>query len=267
MKNDPVRMIFCFLVLIIAGCSAFSQINILTDADEVALGRRCAEQVEREIPMYADPMVEAYIDSLGRVLAGNSERPEIVYYFKVVDTDEINAFALPGGYLYINRGLIAAADSESELAGVIAHEIGHVVGRHGAKQMTRQIGLSALIQAALGEDPGLIQSIVANIATTGAMMKYSREAEKEADSYAIDELYRSGIDPNGFLTFFDKLKSAHGRNPSNLEKFFASHPPTDERIENTKAKIAALPRGGRMTSDSDRFHMIRNRVVIRTAGN
>ncbi|MBN1825018.1 MAG: M48 family metalloprotease [Candidatus Eisenbacteria bacterium] len=247
-------------LLLLLGCAAVSQINLIPTEDEVRMGAQFAQQIETELKILDDPVVTAYADSLGQLLAAHSARTEIAYRFRVVDSDEVNAFALPGGFVYINRGLIAAADDEAELAAVIAHEIGHVVAKHGAKQLTRQYGLAAIATAALGEDPGMIQSTAANILVTGALMKYSRDAENEADHLGVDELVRSGIEPDGMVRFFEKIREMQGREMSSVERFFSTHPPTEERIDYTRAYIASIPGRERLTRDSDRFRRIRERT-------
>ncbi|MBM3321400.1 MAG: M48 family metalloprotease [Candidatus Eisenbacteria bacterium] len=249
---------------LLAGCAAVSELNLVSTEQEVAMGAEFSAEVEREMKMLDDPVVEAYIDSLGQILARNSDRTDIAYRFRVVDTDEVNAFALPGGFLYVNRGLITTAENESELAGVIAHEVGHVVGRHSAKMLTRQYGIAMIAQIALGEDPGLVKSLVANIAATGALMKYSRDAEREADRFGVDEAHRSGIDPNGMATFFEKLQTMHERKPSSIEKFFSTHPPTAERISDTRSYIASLPALASPTRDSERFRRVQERIRARS---
>lgn len=248
------------LLFLLAGCAAVSEVNLVSTPQEVEMGARFAAETEQQLPMLGDPVIESYIDSLGQVIAAHSDRTDIAYHFKVVDTDDVNAFALPGGFLYVNRGLIQAAENESELAGVIAHEVGHVVGRHGAKQLTRQYGIAILAQIALGEDPGLVKSLVANVAATGAMMKYSRDAEREADKFGIEETYRAGIDPNGMTTFFGKLQAMHEREPTAFEKFFSTHPPTQERIDSSRSLIAALGSQDGLEKDSSRFHRVKDRL-------
>ena len=158
-KNRRISQLTLFVTLFVisssglSGCAGkISDINIFTDAEEVQLGKQFSREIEKELKIYSDPVVTAYIDQLGQHLASYSQRRNITYHFKVVNTEAVNAFAVPGGYLYVNIGLIRAAENESELAGVIGHEIGHVVGKHGAKQMTRQLGLAAVAQLALGED-------------------------------------------------------------------------------------------------------------------
>lgn len=266
MQRIPVRRaVRLLLLLLLPGCAAVSQINLISTEQEVQMGAQFAAEIEREMAMLDDPAVNGYIDSLGQVIARHSDRTDIEYHFRVVDTDEVNAFAVPGGYLYVNRGLIETAENEAELAGVMAHEVGHIVGRHSAKQLTRQYGIAILAQLALGEDPGLIKTLVAQIAATGAIMHYSREAEREADRFGVDEAYRSGIDPNGISSFFGKLQAMHEREPTAFEKFFSTHPPTQERIDDTQAYIASLGPVAGHSKDSERFHRIRARVTARSA--
>lgn len=243
------------------GCAGrISDINIFTDTQEVQLGKQFSREIEKEIKIYTDPIVTAYINQLGQHLANHSQRRNITYHFKVVNTDVVNAFAIPGGYLYVNIGLIRAAENESELAGVIGHEIGHVVGKHGVKQMTRQLGLAAVAQLALGEDQSKLKQMVAGLAANGVLMKYSRDAEREADIYAVQEMYDAGIDPEGMATFFEKLLKLRKGRPSKLEQLFATHPPTTERITAVRLQIARLPRKSNLKKDSGRFHQIKRRL-------
>ncbi len=243
------------------GCAAkISDINIFSDAEEVQLGKQFSRQIEKEMKMYSDPVVTAYITQLGQHLANHSQRQNITYHFKVVHTEVINAFAIPGGYLYVNIGLIRAAENESELAGVIGHEIGHVVGKHSVKQMTRQLGLAAVAQLALGENQTKLEQMVAGLAANGVLMKYSRDAEREADIYAIQEMYDAGIDPEGMATFFQKLLKLQKGEPSRLEQMFSTHPPTVERIAAVRSQIAKLPRKPNLKKDSQRFHQIKKRL-------
>ena len=245
----------------VLGCAGtISDINIFSDAQEVQLGKQFSRQIEQDLKIYSDPTVTAYIDQLGQHLANHSQRQNITYHFKVVDTEVVNAFAIPGGYLYVNIGLIRAAENESELAGVIGHEIGHVVGKHGVKQMTRQLGLAAMAQLALGENQSKLKQMVAGLAANGVLMKYGRDAEREADIYTVQEMYDAGIDPEGMATFFEKLLKLQKGKPSKLEQIFSTHPPTAERIATVRARIAQLPRKPNLKKDSQRFHQIKKRL-------
>ena len=243
------------------GCAGkIGDINIFTDTQEIQLGKQFSREIEKELKIYSDPIVTAYIDQLGQHLAKYSQRRNIAYHFKVVDTDVVNAFAVPGGYLYVNIGLIRAAENESELAGVIGHEIGHVVGKHGVKQMTRQLGLAAVAQLALGEDESKLKQMVTGLAANGVLMKYSRDAEREADIYAVQEMYDAGINPEGMATFFEKLLKLQKGKPSRLQQIFSTHPPTTERIAAVRSQIAKLPRKSNLKKDSQRFHQIKKRL-------
>ena len=246
----------------LTGCATISHLNLISTEQELEMGRQFSEEVDREIDLIGDRTVVTYIDHLGQLLASHSRRADIPYTFKVVDTDQVNAFALPGGYLYINRGLITTAKNESELAGVVAHEIGHVVGRHGARQISKQVGLQVLLAAVAGEAPGLSRQVASEVAGLGAgltLLKYSREAENEADAYAVQETYDAGIDPEGAASFFEKLLALHEKEPEakGFARLFLTHPPTQERIENVRAAITVLPPQKGLSKDSRRFQRVR----------
>ena len=245
-----------------AGCATVSQINLISTPQEQEMGRQFSREVEKEVRLIRDPLVASYVDDLGQLLAKHSQRTDIPYYIQVVDTDEVNAFALPGGYLYVNRGLIQTAENESELAGVMGHEIGHVVGRHGARQMTKALGLQVLLGAVAGQDPGLARQVAAEVAGVGAgltLLKYGREAEREADGYAVQEAYDAGIAPEGMATFFEKLLALHDEAPEEggIARLFSTHPPTRERVEQVRVDIARLPAKKGLAKDSRRFQKVK----------
>lgn len=260
----PAAASISLLLLTTLGCgTAFQNINILSESEEVALGREFSREIERELRLYRDPEVVRYVDDLCQTLARYSGRPNLRYYIKVVDTDEVNAFALPGGYLYVNRGLISMAEVESELAGVIAHEIAHVVARHGAKALTRQLGLEIIIGIISGENPRGARRVVSKLAGIGgvlSMLHHSRSAEREADALAVENLWEAGYDPEGFTGFFEKLLEINDSEPGALAAMFATHPPSRERIANTREQIYELPFVDGLIYDSDRFHRIKDRL-------
>ena len=242
---------------------AVQNFNIVSDAQEIEMGGQFSNEIEKELKLFTDPEVVKYIQDLGQDLAKVSKRADITYHIKVVDTDDVNAFALPGGFLYVNRGLISIADTESELAGVMGHEIGHVVGRHGAKSLSRQYGLQILTGLIVGRDPSVSRQIAAQFAGIGGtlgMFHYSREAEREADALGVQELYDAGIDPDGIAKFFEKLMSLHESEPSGLSSLFSTHPPSSERVQNARADIALLPQKAGLRADSDRFQRIKKRL-------
>ena len=263
-----------YIVLIgsaMLSCAAVNQLNLLSTDQEVAIGRQAAAEIEQEIRLYKDPEITAYVDSLGQALVRHSKRPDLKYTFKVADTDEVNAFALPGGWVYINRGLMAASAVESELAGVIAHEIGHVVGQHGARQITRQFGLALLVELAVGEDenPTLARQVAGQFAAIGAgltLLRYSRDAEREADAFAIEEMYAAGVDPEGMAGFFEKLLAMHKTEPSGVATWLSTHPTTTERIANVRADIRKLPPKPGLVKDTSRFRELKARIAKDSAG-
>ena len=249
-----------------ASCAAVNRLNLLTLKDEVTIGAQAAREVERSLKMYRDPIVLAYIDSLGQAMVRASALSQFQYHFKVVDAPEVNAFALPGGFLYVNRGLIEAASTESELAGVIGHEIGHVVGHHGARQISKQYGLAALVALIAGDSSSLAREIAAEFATVGAgltLLKYGRMAEREADAFAVRCAVNAGVDPEGVARFFETLLQLHDSEPTGVEVWFATHPPTQARIDFVRAEIAKLPPTPGLKKTSPRFAQIRTRVLAR----
>ncbi|MBM3261933.1 MAG: M48 family metalloprotease [candidate division Zixibacteria bacterium] len=246
-----------------SGCGGTIENLLIPTGQEVEMGEQFSKEIEKEIKLYKDPEVVKYIQELGQSLVKVSKRTDIAYEIKVVDTDEVNAFALPGGFLYVNRGLISTAENESELAGVMGHEIGHVVGRHGVRQMTRQIGLELITSLVIGDNPGMARQLAGQFAGIGGaigMLKYSRNAEREADALAIQEIYDAGIDPMGMATFFEKLKALHDENPTGFAALFTTHPAPAERITNAKRDITALPKKAGLRKDSERFQRIKKRL-------
>lgn len=253
------------LALSVATGGLAAQLFGLTEQQEVELGREAAAQVEQQQPILHDEKVDSYIDDVGQRLVEHSGRTNIAYQFKVVDSPDINAFALPGGFIYVNRGLIEEADNESELVGVLGHEIGHVVERHSVDQVKRAqlagIGLTVLDLFVGGKGAtGELANIAGQMVTSGAFMKFSRDAEREADRVGARNVYDAGWDPEGMITFFRKLDALREGRPNAIENFFATHPNPDERANNITALLASFPASETLRVDSDRFHDIQNRL-------
>ena len=239
---------------------AASDVNIFTDAEELQIGKEFVAQHEKEIKLHRDPVVTNYINDLGQFLVRHSKRNDIPYTFKVVETKGINAYAIPGGFIYVHLDLIRAAKTESELAAVIGHEIGHIVGRHSMKRLTQVYGLEILKQLILDEDSGELKKIVAEIIAAGLLFRYSRDHERESDVYGVQNVYDAGIHPEGAATFFETLREVSGREPSSLEKFLATHPVPSERVSNVRNQIARLPYKPGLRTDSSRFQQIKRRI-------
>ncbi len=257
-------VILPFLTVFLASPAWGQGFFSLSEEQEIELGRQAAEEIEKEYPILQDANVTAYIERLGQKLVAESGRTSIDYHFKVVDSADINAFALPGGWIYVNRGLIEAATQENELAGVLAHEIGHVVGRHSAEQVKKlqltSIGLGVL-DAILGRGTsGQIAGLAGQFVASGVFMKYSRDAEREADRLGAQNLYDAEYDPRGMVTFFEKLASLRQQKPNALNTFFSTHPSPQERAENISDLIESLPSGRNMIKTTAEFAFIQRRL-------
>src|SRR6267154_1299137 len=209
-------------------------INLYSLEREISLGKGLAQEVERSSKLIDDPVVTEYVNRVGQNLVRNSDA-RVPFTIKVIDSDEVNAFALPGGFFYVNSGLILRAQEESELAGVMAHEISHVTALHGTKQATKgeliQLGaMAAMIVVPYGwAGYGIYQGM--NLAIPLTFLKFSRDAEREADFLGIQYMYKAGYDPNAYVTFFERIQADEKRRPGTIPKVFSTHPPTPERIE------------------------------------
>ena len=269
MIRFKIQNILAYMIVLslLTSCGAINRLNIFSPKEEVELGKQASYEIERSIRIYRDPVVHAYIDSLGQALVRASGMSQFRYYFKVVDAPEINAFALPGGYIYVNLGLIKAAETESELAGVIGHEIGHVEERHGGKKLTRLIGIGALVEFISGEgEQSLGRKIAGYFAGWGGglvALKYGREAERESDKFAIQCLLNAGVHPEGLASFFETLLELHKSQPSGVKVWFSTHPPTQSRVDFVRSEVAKLPSTIGLKKTSTRFNQIRTRVSRR----
>jgi Zn-dependent protease with chaperone function len=218
-------------------------VNFYSLEHEIALGKSLAQEVERTSKLIDDPVVTEYVNRVGQNLVRNSDA-RVPFTIKVIDSDEVNAFALPGGFFYVNSGLILRAQEESELAGVMAHEISHVVARHGTKQATKgemmQLATIPLILLGPGgwAGYGIYQAL--QLAIPLSYLKFSRDAEREADFLGIQYMYKAGYDPNSYVTFFERIQADEKRRPGTIPKFFSTHPPTPERIADAQKEIARI---------------------------
>jgi predicted Zn-dependent protease len=225
-----------------AGFASFSEAMFMMSPDqELELGNQVAEQIESEMAPVTDPEINRYMIDLGQRLWANSPQGPLAPRFFVVKQEELNAFAIPGGNVYIHTGLIDAADDEAELASVVAHELGHVIMRHGARHVSHSMGLDLVQQVVLGSDAGQASQIVGSIIEQGIITNYSRQDESEADRIAVQTLHKAGYDPAALSTFFAKLRDKYGDSPGGVSSLFASHPPTAERMANVQAMVRQLP--------------------------
>ena len=233
-------LIHLWLVLAtLAGCATVRRElghALISDQTEIELGTKLAAQIEAEEHVHPDSRLQAYIQRVTRPLIAEAQpdRPGIRYQIKVIDDPaQINAFAVPGGFLYVYSGLLLVASDEAEVAGVLGHEIGHIVGRHSANQLAAQFGFELLAGLALGEDPYKLGQIASQLSRA----RFSRHDEREADVFGVKYTVVAGYDPRGLMDFFNKFKELEARRPSDLEKLFSSHPPTGERIRRIEQLI------------------------------
>jgi predicted Zn-dependent protease len=248
MKNRILNLMVLFATVWgLGGCAAINKdniqgFNLISIEEEKQLGDKFAVEVEKQHKVSTDKEANAYVDKVGRRLLAKAREVQFPFTFKVVVDDSINAFAVPGGHIYVNTGLIKAASSEDEVAAVMAHEINHAVARHGTQQMTQQYGYNLVLQMLLGDNPGMLTQLASSLFGQAGTMAYSRSMENQADYLGVETMSRAGYDPNGMLTFFTKLNAmSGGQKTSQVEKFFSSHPETGERLGNVKQAIAKLP--------------------------
>jgi len=206
---------------------------------EIKMGKQYAMMVEQSARMVKDPIVIEYVNRIGQNLVRNSDA-KVPFTIKVIDSDDINAFALPGGFFYVNSGLILAADDEAELAGVMAHEIAHVAARHATREMTRaNYAQFATIPLIFVGSWGIYEaaSLALNLALPLTFLKFSRNFEAEADYLGLQYMYKAGYDPQAFIAFFEKIQAQEKKKPGTLAKAFSTHPQTPDRIEKSQAEI------------------------------
>lgn len=233
---------------------------------QVAMGRQYSQQVEHSSKLVTDPVVTEYINRLGQNLVRNSDA-KVPFTIKVIDTDEINAFALPGGFFYVNSGLILAADDEAELAGVMAHEIGHVAACHVAREQTRS-NLVNLASIPLIFVPGGWAVYEGANAAMGigvplAFMKFSRTFEAQADFLGMEYMYKAGYDPQAFISFFEKIEAQEKKKPGTIAKAFESHPPTPDRVAAAQEEMRTiLPPRPEYIVDTSEFENVKARLAM-----
>lgn len=250
-------------VPLLSGCATVGvnagDFNLVSLGEEWQLGQQIEADVNQQVQLVDDPTLERYVEQMGQQIVAQTELAQQPWRFHVVQDDAINAFNIPGGVVYVNSGLIAKAGSASELAGVMAHEVSHGVARHGTERLTTQYGISIVAGLVLGQDPGLVEQIAAQIVAGGAIARYSRSAENEADRLGVAYMASAGWDPEGFSRMLERLLEESGGGGGGIP-FFSTHPTTESRIENVRAEAQGISRSGLRTDDSQ-FASIRSRAA------
>ena len=230
---------------------------------EVKLGRELAAEVDRQAKFVDDPIITEYVNRVGQNIVLHSDA-KVPFTIKVIDSDEVNAFALPGGFFYVNKGLLLAADNEAEVAGVMAHEIAHVAARHAVENQTKASLLEYLAMGTsifLGGIPGMVFNNTAGLGMLGIFMKFSRSAEEEADRLGVQYMYAAGYDPSAMATMFEKLEAKNKKKPGFISKAFASHPAPPERRASALALAARFPEHDEYVISTSEFQKVKSRLL------
>ena len=251
--------------LIISSCATTGpggkkSLIIIGSDTERSIGHEMDSTVRLENRILADPQWQDYANRVGNSLAAVCDRKDIEYHFVVIDSDMVNAFAAPGGYVYFYTGLLKAMDNEAEFASVAAHEISHLVGRHSVKRLQSAMGISLLEQLILGKDAGALSAAV-NIGMGLAFAAYSRSDENEADNYGVQYMIKAGYDPTAAITMFEKLASMSNGDPNFFEKLSMSHPETKDRIAKSRTLIESLkPLPANLKLGTEKYKAMRARL-------
>jgi len=281
MKRVSVGLIGIVAALCVVGGMAFAKdkkkdpeeignrdvgkgVNFYSLEKEIALGKQLAQEVEREAKIIDDPIIAEYVSRVGQNLVRNSDA-KVPFTIKVLDTEEVNAFALPGGFFFVNSGLILKADNESELAGVMAHEIAHVAARHGTRQATRGeiINIASIPLIFMGGWTGYAIRQGAGLAIPMGFLTFSRGFEREADYLGLQYLYKTGYDPTSFVDFFEKIQSLEKKKPGTMSKVFSTHPMTDDRIKAAQDEIQKiLVSKPEYVVNTSEFNDVKNRLAM-----
>lgn len=232
---------------------------------ETNLGRQLAAEIDGQAKFVTDPVITEYINRIGQNIALRSDA-KIPFIIKVLDSADINAFALPGGFLYVNSGLVLAADNEAEVVGVMAHEIAHVAARHGVEQASkgRLFQYLSIPLIFVGGPLGAIAQNAVGILVPLTFLKFSRGAEEEADRLGLQYMWAAGYDPTSMLSFFEKLKSGEKKKPGTIEKVFSTHPATGNRIEKARTLLARFPERDEYMLSTSEFNNVKERLLAIT---
>ena len=234
--------------------------NLISIDEEWQLGQQLHAEISRQLPLVNDAATLSFINRIGQRIVNETEMANLPWEFHVVADPSINAFNIPGGHVYVHTGLIQQVDDVAELAGVMGHEIAHGVARHATERLTKAYGIQLGAGVLLGQDPGIISQIVAQIVGQGAIAKFSRDDERESDDLGVRYLYNARYDPDGMVDLFRKLIAQRQSSPSRVTQFFSTHPLTEERIRNVQQEIAKMPNRSDLVTNDPQLATVKQRV-------
>jgi len=265
-KLTSLAAVVTTCLLVLCGCETLNldlgQLNIISTDEEIRLGKSLAVEIEKEQTVLDNPALAKYVSEIGTRVAAYSERPDIPYSFTVIDNDDsVNAFALPGGPIYVYTGLLRHAGNEAELAGVLGHEVAHIAARHSTEQLTKAFGYSLLAEVVLGKDPGATTAIARDIIGSLSMLKFSRNDEIEADRLGVRYLFQAGYSPNAMSSFMQKLGELQTQSPSRVLNLLSTHPLSNDRLNAIRQEIATLPPGRKVEYHAERYKEIISREL------
>jgi predicted Zn-dependent protease len=265
MKRSQRNLCGIILAALLSGCVATgpggkTSFVVVPTSQEVAIGQAMAQEIANTEKTLPDSAWQAYLTEVGQRLVAVCDRKDIEYHFTVIESEQINAFAAPGGFVYFYTGLLQMMENEAELAAVMAHEISHVVARHGAKRLQAAMGVSLAYELVFGENSSQTLQTAVGVGMSLLFAGYSRENEREADDFGATYMIRAGYDPTAMETMFGKL-AASGTEQNAFEKLVSSHPETQERIRNTKAAVARqTPLPPNLTLGRERYQQMVKRL-------
>ena len=245
----PARLAVALSLFVFAGCATLGGQNYYSVEQEWQLGQQIEAQLQQQLPLTNDPTLTRYVNDLGQRIVAQTGASNLPWRFHVVRDPSINAFNVPGGMVYVNTGLIAQAGSASELAGAMAHEIGHGVARHGTERLSKSNELNAVAGAVLGNDPGVATQVAAQIAAQGAFASFSRADEREADRLGVQFMSAAGYNPDGLASLLERLAQEEQRSGGGIA-FFRTHPLSAERVQTVQALARGINRSGLRTDDA-----------------
>jgi beta-barrel assembly-enhancing protease len=234
--------------------------NIVSIDDEWQMGQELERDINQQVTLVNDATLQGYVRNMGQAIVRQTAMADRSWRFYIIRDGSINAFNAPGGLVYINSGLIAQAGNASELAGVMAHEIAHGTARHGTQRLSRVYGINIVAAVVLGQDPGLVQQIAAQLVAGGTVAAFSREMEREADRLGVRYMAAAGYNPEGMATMFERLIAQRQRNPGAVERFFSTHPVTEDRIREVRREARSVQRSGLRTDDGQ-FSSMKTRAA------